>query len=197
MINLGYERIPHVLAIASIAPEDDCMQALQLQEDQVTDREITISFQNYVKSQLYCFIGCRANMQNFTMYVNAFHYLEGDQTYREDAMKVLRCFYKDMAAFLLHSAVDLRIHLETNLVGLATWEANLGKIEGELSQLFVFGADPTEHYKKFLDASKYAWMLDNIQDIADGKRRIHNFTVAAALLEMLRDKQVYNFVEVY
>lgn len=196
MVELGYERISHILAIASIAPDDACMQSLQLRENEVTDREIVISFQNYVKSQLCYYISCKVSKQSFLTYVRAFHYLEGERQYEKEANELLRCFYTDIAAFLLHSAVDLKVHLNVEMPGLTEWHADLGKIESELSELFVFGASPTESFKKFLDVSEYAWVFDFISDVQDGKDKIHNYTFAAALLDMLQDKKNYKFVEV-
>ena len=97
-MNLSYERMLHLLAIASIEIGDSCLDYLQLKESEVTDRDISIKFSDYIKSQIHYYMTNKVNNKSFFKFVNAFYYLNGNIKYRNDALELVRCFYQDFSS---------------------------------------------------------------------------------------------------
>lgn len=197
MFNVSYERLSHVLAIASVAPDDACMEKLQLKQNEVLDQDISFKFSDYVKSQLHYYMNFKLSKKSFFKYTNAYLYLSGDVQHEKDALELLRCFYTDVATFLLHSSVDFNVSLNIDISTDKIWKADVGQIRSDLDEMFLVGEHPDENFKEYLDNSKYSWIFDYVGSIDEGKSHIHNCSLAAALLEMLQDdKNVYKFVEV-
>ena len=196
-MNLSYERMLHLLAIASIEIGDSCLDYLQLKESEVTDRDISIKFSDYVKSQIHYYMINKVNNKSFFKFVNAFYYLNGNIKYRNDALELVRCFYQDITTFLLHSSLDLHISLTIDIDIRDTWEADVSQVKSEISEMFQLSDKYTsEQFKEYLDSSKYSWILDYVDSIEKGKQRIDNYALAFSLSEMLKDPKLYKFKEV-
>lgn len=194
MVDLCYERLSHLIALATLDPNDSVSKAFLLQEDLVTDRDITIRFSNYVKSQLHCYISEAISKKSFFKYINAYNYMNGDTQYYNDAMELLRCFYTDMATFLLHSNLDLHVTLIADINLDSVWKADTNKTKNEMLDLYNHSKLPA--FKEYLDTFKYPWIIDCIDSIDDVINRIDNYAMAASIFEMLEDKKPYKFVEI-
>lgn len=196
MFDLGYERMAHVLTIATLDPEDVNAQDFKLNPKQTTDRDITIRFSNYVKSQIHCYIGEIIGKKSFLTYVNAYHYLNGEKQYYNDAIELLHCYYIDMATFLLHSSINIQLTLVVDIDLDDVWEANIMETKKSIAELFAYSKSPDSNFKKYLDNSKYAWLLDFVSSAEEGEQKLDNYTVAASIFDMLQDNKVYKYVEV-
>lgn len=196
MIDLGYERISHLIAIATLSPDDDSADRFLLSESAFDDREISIRFSNYIKSQLHYYIDVTLSKRSFFKYVNAYHYLEGDMSYESDALDLLHCFYVDMASFLLRSNLNLKVTLIVDINLDHVWECNVNQIKENIADFFEHCKYGGNELMEYLDESKYAWLLDFVNSIEEGEQKIDNYAVAASLIEMLKENQNYKFVEV-
>lgn len=194
MVDLCYERLSHLIALATLDPNDNAAKAFLLKEDLVTDRDITVRFSNYVKSQLHCYISEAISKKSFFKYINAYNYINGDMQYYNDAMELLRCFYTDMATFLLHSNLDLHVTLIVDIRLDSVWKADTKKTKDSLIELY--NHSKSESFKEYLDTSRYSWLIDCIDSIDDVVNRIDNYTMAASIFDMLEDAKPYRFVEV-
>lgn len=196
-MDVSYERFLHVLAIASSNDmNDECLRTLQLRDTEVTDRNIIFRFSNYVKSQIHFYMQNTIGNKSFLQYTNAFYYLNGDSRYRKDALELLRCFYTDIASFLLHSTLDLNVSLQIDIDLPEVWEANVSEIRQSLLEMFSKSELSDEDFKQYLDTSKYAWLFDYISSPNEGKQRINNYSLAIAILDMLEHDEIYKFEEV-
>lgn len=197
MTVLKYERLSHVIALASIEPGDTRInQELQLKESEVQDKTLSISFSDYVKSQLHFYMVNKPGRKSFFKYANALKYLSGNVAYRDDAIELLRCFYNDVAAFLLHSELDLDVLVNADIESVDVWKGNVKETKDSITELFDYGSNPDEHFKEYLEKSKYSWLLDIVDDVSEGKKLLNNLSRAAVILEMLQDTKTYKYVEV-
>lgn len=195
-MDVSYERFLHVLAIASNDMNSECLKTLQLRENEVTDRNIIFRFSNYVKSQIHFYMQNTIGNKSFLQYTNAFYYLNGDQRYRKDALELLRCFYEDVASFLLHSTLDLNVSLQIDIDLPKVWRADVLEIKRKLSEMFLKSESSDDEFKQYLDTSEYSWLFDYISTIDEGKERINNYALAISILDMLKDDEIYKFEEV-
>lgn len=196
MIALKYERLSHFLAIAATEPNDANLSDLRLNQSEVLDKHISISFSDYVKSQLHYYMSTKLCKKSFIKYIHVYKYFDGDISYKNEMLELLRCYYQDIATFLLHSDVDLHITLVVDVDIDDVWTADLGKTRRSISELLQYSQQADENFKEYLDSSKYAWILDFIENPDDGESKINNYSLAASLFEMLQETKTYKYEEV-
>lgn len=196
-MELDYERMSHLIAIANVEPGSlRINQELQLKSEEILDKSIAISYSNYVKSHLHLYLTNMPNRKSFLKYTYAMNYLLGDITYKADAVELLRCFYSDVATFLLHTGVNLDIKINADIDLSDVWYGDIGKTKQGVAELIHYGEHPDSQFKAYLDKSKYAWIFDIIDNIEEGRQCLDNFALAASLFEMLQDDKTYRYVEV-
>lgn len=80
----------------------------------VKSKSLQVTYSSYVKSQIHLNVISAyydENKRAIYEYFNADKFLEGDLSYREDAIKVLMYLYEDMSGFLLHNLDDINFNL--------------------------------------------------------------------------------------
>ncbi len=195
-MQLKYERISHLIALATIEPNNSKKIGLALDESEVTDRTLSIRFSDFVKSQLHYYMDIKLCKKGFLKYVHAFEYCSGNIAYKNDAFELLRVFYENLAMFLLHCDINLRISVDVDLNIDDEWRVNFNDTKNSIHELLQSSRMPSPMFKEYLDNSKYAWIVDFIDSADDGERLIDNYATAASILEMLQDSKIYKYLEV-
>lgn len=175
---IGYERIGQLVAVSA---------TLKTSVDlSVANKEMSVDFLNYVKSQVHLNISDDLYHRPFREYVDAFRFLtKGYEMYQHSAEKVLRYFYSDMAGFLIRNPtnVELKISIGDELP-LPITKFGIDSVKQELRKLA--SVDSVEA----LESSQYPEILDVVKSKEDLLVKLDSYAVAAVLGRAARQKEL-------
>lgn len=179
---LGYERIGQLVAVAAALPTTNNLSVLR--------EEISIDFLGYVKSQVHLNISDDLFNRPFGEYMNALRFLEkGCKMYQQNAEKVLRYFYTDMANFLIRNPQNVKMNIQVGgWTGLPEVKCELSQVKAELVSMTTVGS--AEELSRF----NYAEILDSVKSRDDLLEKIDSYTVAAVLSKAAKQKELCKLV---
>jgi hypothetical protein len=110
------------------------------------NRDLTFTFENYVKCQIHLPIIPDIYGRDIYDYVKALKCIKGSSQYREECGKVLIYFYKDMMEMLCSLLkrnpdikVNINIAVETKSLGFPVAHVSLSSVAKDLSNLLEYG----------------------------------------------------------
>lgn len=172
---IGYERFNQVIAV-SAADKDSINHRLV-----VKCRQFTVSYSNYVKSQVHLNISHDLGGLSLSTFVEALWYLKGKEEYRSSALKVLKQFYLDMAKFLIKNPIEIRLHVVIDVdIGCTEAVYNLASVQNEITRLC------SGDYGQDLSKCNYSEIIDYVDDANDLLYKKCSYSVAAVLLNEIK-----------
>lgn len=115
------------------------------------DRDLTFTFENYVKCQLHLDIMPALYQRDLYLYLKAFKFLSGDDSYFAECGQVLRFFYQDTADMLCNVLkknpnINTRIYVQTRFnrrTGFPSVQVELDSVVSELREILDSGDSST------------------------------------------------------
>lgn len=177
MMELHFERMAQVIAIAAVGSEDKGISRFYLKSG-----DVQICFSEYVKSQVHLNVVRGLYGRSLQEYVEALRFLQGKTSNVEQATAVLRYFYKDLAYFLINNGddIELNVKVDTDLFSLPRVKFDPVKMGEELRTEFE---QLRANEFKGVENWRYAPVLDYIRDADDLEAKCKSYAFAQILQE--------------
>lgn len=175
MMELSFERIAQIIAIAAVGSKNSSISRFYLESD------AEIKFSEYVKSQVHLNVVNGLFHRQLREYVETLWFLSGKTIYEKSALNVLRYFYSDIANFLINNGEQLNLFIKID-----TDYFNLERVEIDFEETTSLLRSDYEKVKSGeLDIAKwkYAPILDHIRDADDLEKKFTSYAFAHVLLE--------------
>lgn len=179
---LGYERIGQLVAVSATSKTTIDLS--------INKEEISISFLDYVRSQVHLNIADDLYHRPFHEYADTLRYLtNGYSMYLETAQKVLRYFYSDMASFLIRNPYNVKMFVCVNAeLDLPETKIDVVKVKKDLQEMA--SADSVEELASFA----YPEILDFVKSKDDLLAKIDSYSVAAVLNKFAKQKRLTKLI---
>lgn len=169
---IGYERFNQLLAVAAANSKDTVNQLLVVKR-----KELTVSFSNYVKSQVHLNISGDLGGYCLGVFVEALHYLNHQGGSKESALLVLKQFYSDMANFLIKNPNRVKLHVVVDAdIGCEEAHYDIGATEKAILDLCSMNSDDN------FSGNDFSEIIDYAEDAEDLRTKSSNYAIAAVLL---------------
>lgn len=180
---VGYERLGHLVAVSALKPPD-CPDELKVK---IETERLCIGFVDYVKSQVHLNLTDDLYGRPLCEYVKAMRFFSRkDDSYRENALKVLRFFYHDLALFLINYELDLQMDVVVpESLDLPTECYSVAEVQDSLLSAIN---NPTATVMKNFKFSQLLKLVDTKSDIITKKS---SSAVAAILLRESNSSQLH------
>lgn len=179
-----YERVGHLITVAA----SEC-PAVDFPDLIIDDENVifSVSFSNYVKSQIHLNIVSGLFGRKIQKYKYALDFLNGKQEFSKTILDVLHYFYVDMLGFLKNNKKNINLEINVDSVPQYVHDVSFPKVVSDfntfLSNLQNKDFDDTV---KVLEESTMCELIDyvdSLQELENDTNRMHTM---AYLLELLK-----------
>lgn len=159
----------------------------------VTEPSLSVSFVEYVKSQLHMNIVTDFFARNIFSYLNAYRFLKGENVLGDEALKVLHYFYEDLANFLIKNPLNVKLRITINQPDSnGKLQFSLGDIQEwqDFSQVHDFlvsltTAKTDSELFEIIQKSEYSFILDYVLSLDDIRNKMDSWVLATSILSYL------------
>lgn len=174
MKKLQYERIAQLVAISAINKRHSVMDSLG-----VAEQQLSVSYSDYVKSQIHLNIVEDLYGRKMQEYVKALDFVNGNACCRKEAERVLFYFYSDMANFLINNNANIYLRICVDADFGSELIVDLEDVKSQLNR--VVCAQPGEGMEEGIKRFRYAFILDDVDSLDDVKDKLDSYALAAVL----------------
>lgn len=189
MERIPYERMAQLVAISAVKKNVESMKSA-LPILTISKRRMTVAFSDYVKSQLHLNTITEIFSRDLSDYAKTLHFLQGDAKYVDEACKVLRYFYTDLAGFLINNLEDIQLSVVVDADFGEDLPEEFVDVIAVRSQLLDLVSDDCSEEELItkLSSCKYSAILDSAEN--DVVEKQNSYALAAILSDLAKQDQL-------
>ena len=181
---IRYERMGQLISIAASKQNRLHLDDLMLDNQDTT---FTVSFTDYIKSQIHLNLVTGLYDRDIFDYKFALDYINGKSFDKEPVRRVQRYYYQDMLNFLANNKYDCDLNVLTDIEGFNNTDIIPSDVSSEFSTFIDSISKGTfdERYQIIKD-SKFAELIDYVDDYKVFYEKMYSSKTMAFLLLLLK-----------
>lgn len=182
---IRFERVGHLLSVAASKSNGLDLKDLMLDTQGVI---FSISFSDYVKSQIHLNLVTRLFSRDIRDYKYALDYISGQVPFNETVKEILIYFYTDMLHFLEINEYDCNLELVNDVQMPINCNLDFASVSAEFQEFYTqLQSLDFDNTYELLKSSKFAEIIDYMDSIKAVEERLNSFTTIAYLMLLIRE----------